>query len=238
MWGTRDLFRADGCRATDETKYLRVGGTLESPRVFRVESEDALAYDCLCVEGCVLTSEVRHVLRAVEDEPVNSWKAAARVRAGTGRYRYNALEVGCAVIPEPDARFFDSALAGDECQIGLAEDGEMRCLPFITAYVAYADAQCTQRIAVRADATPVPHYALEGLSPSRGFPNTAGAKRVWQVTGEGHANEPFFYQIPGELNYQAPVACHAFSDATGWTTWTLGEVVPAAAFGVLRPELR
>jgi hypothetical protein len=223
-----DLLRVDGCTITDSTAYVRIGGS-----VFSTAPADVTAYTCASLpEGSgetVIRLPAMPLLRLTE-VPLDSWRQAVPVLAGTGRFRYRAWEVGCFSVPDTGPWVFDTLFDGLPCSPFVTDDGVLRCIAAAySATVAFADAQCTRRIAARADDGWTPPFAIEG-QPSSGFPDAVEPVRVYEL-GPGTPAVPFYWSGPnGE--------CWLFSDPRGWITYELGAPVPAATFGAVSIVLR
>jgi hypothetical protein len=221
----------DGCTLKDDTRYVRLGD-----RTFSTMPEDVTAYACYSIEGMrFVDSFALHALRAVE-VPIESWKLGTATRAGVGRYRYRAWQVGCVVTPwQNPAVLFDTRLGDQPCSPAVAEDQVLRCLPAQgTARAGFADAQCTQRVVIDQQPNAKAPYLSEGL-PS-GVPNVQGPIRVWEVGSE----------IPGAGSFMNPVyektgsGCTLLDPLAGtvWIAYEYGSVVPPSTFGALRIEVR
>lgn len=205
------LFSIDGCRLHDETTHVRFVG-----RTFSTVPEDVTGYSCLVIEGTVIkSSKELHALRGTE-VPLDVWRKATPVLAGTGRFRYRAWQVGCAIVPDATRQLFDTKLGGVRCSTQPAGDVE-RCVPNgDEASIGYADDGCTQPRVV---------LYVERAKPL--FQSHLGT--LHEVGAELPSVPLFDKSGEGSCRPQIPAS---------WRQYELGKVVPMDTFGTLRFEAR
>ena len=113
------------------------------------------------------------------------------------------------------------AMRGDDCAFGLAADGQLRCLPTVTAYVddLFADNGCTQLLAsankLGCPSQPAVKYAGTYVQCATGGTRV----KVYPVTGE-HTGR-VFTGSPGNCSETTPIRLMIYR---------IGAEVPATAF--------
>jgi len=219
----RDLVAVDGCTITDGTAYL-----WRWPSTFSLVSTDVDGHWCKTFgEGAQTVIQTNERLLKATEVPLTRWRYLPRVRGGDGRFQYDAYQVGCYVVPIYGSATFDTALGDEPCAPQVAADDVTRCLPY-SATVAYADPDCTQRIAVGPEGGST-QFAAEGR-PSSQFPDAIEPIEVWRLASDPSPAESFYWN-------QASVGCVTFSQP-GWVSYELGEAVPPETFGAVNVELR
>jgi hypothetical protein len=231
----RDFVGIDGCSVREDTRFLSTEtstpGTPPVRQIFSTEPVDATVYWCYGTEGGpMLMSEMKRVLRSTEIS-VDAWSRGTRVRAGTGRYQFDAWQVGChllmgrseAILRQVSVMY--DTLRGDErCSFLDDGSGTGRCWPTDVAKVAYIDPECMQPVAVNEFPNePVRHYARENSAV---------------------VTNPPLYEVGALISSGTPVYIHdsepciSYQMGVGWDVYELGSVVSPEEFGLLRIDVQ
>jgi hypothetical protein len=226
----RDFVEIDGCYVRDDTRFVTEAETsVSNPpvhRTFSTEPADVIAHWCFASEGGPMPiSEPKHALRATEVS-IDEWNRGTRVRTGTGRYRYDAWQVGCRLITSRPETLYDTQRDDEACSFLDDGSGTARCLPTYRdiAMVAYTDPACTDRVAIKEDPPePMKRYAQENAPLD-------GDRSLYEVGAELATGTAVYYHDSEP--------CISYHQGVGVSVYELGRVVPPEEFGLLRVEVQ